>query len=206
MKDHIDSRWDPNTLGEILSAFSQTTHLNLNDIDKDTQLAKIGQQCQDLFTSGVVLLIKSESPEIRSLMTDVWNIYHHRHVLMAIGPNVPSLSISVVQNKNGIVQALTFAPYAWPQMVKQDPSMELGAILSIGSQVVDYYNEKLLSKEDSRISKERALSYEAEYLRLIKRDGVALNQYQEDVLVKYPNGFDPSFAYSRKAIAIPGTA
>jgi hypothetical protein len=205
MDDHIDSRLDPQKLGEILSAFRSSTHLHLEDMDEENPLAKIGRECQELFTSGVIVLRKSV-PVISSLMADVWDIYHYRHVVMAIGPNVPSLSISVVQDGKGIIHALTFAPYAWPQMAKEDPSMELGAILSIGSQVVDYYNDKLLSKEDSKRSKERALSYEAEYLRLIKLGGATLNGYQEDVLTKYPNGFDPSFAYPRRAVVAPGFA
>jgi len=205
MDSHIDSRWSPETLSDILSAFRSSQQLNLDEMDADNPLAKLGVQCQNLFTSGVIVLRESGSPIISSLMVDVWNIYHHRHVVMAIGPNVPSLSISVVQDSKGIIHALTFAPYAWPQMVKEDPSMELGAILSIGSQVVDYYNNKLLSQEDSSTSKQRALSYEAEFLRLLKRGGSVLNGYQEDVLLKYPNGFDPVFSYPRKQVAIPGS-
>lgn len=201
MENNIDSRFDSKTLDEIRAAFKNQR--TLEDLDKDSPLAKIGRDCQELFTSGVAILCKSV-PVISNLMLDVWEIFNYQHVVMAIGPNVPALAISVVQDSNGMIQALTFATYSWPQMAKEDPSMELGAIVYVGSQVVDYYNNKLLSQEDNIISKQRALSYEAEYLLLLKRDGMFLNEYQEDVIAQYPNGFDQSLSYVRRAVVAPG--
>jgi hypothetical protein len=205
MEDHIDSRYDAKTLGEILSAFRTKEPLRLENLDGENPLAKIGRACEDLFTSGVIALRKSGNPIISDLMADVWDIFHYRHVVMAIGPNVPSLAISVIMD-HGVIKAITFAPWAWPLMVKEDPSMELGSIIVVGSQVVDFYNNKILAKEDSIVSKQRSLAYEAEYLLALRNGGHNLNGYQLDVLEKYPNGFDSSFAYPRKAVVVPGSA
>lgn len=191
-------------LVQIIAAFSGA-HQNLVDLDPKDPLAQIGRTCEKLFTLGVATLSKFGNPVIQDLMSYVWDVYHYRHVAMAIGPNVPSLSMTVAQSrKTGDIQALTFAPHNWPEMVAQDPVMQLGAIIAMGSQATDFYNNKILSKEDSLVVKERALSYEAEYLKMI--EGHPFNEYQQEVLAKYPNGFDASFSYQRKPIATPETS
>jgi hypothetical protein len=204
----IDSRWAQQTLAEIVNAFGSTNAVSINELDGDTPLAKRGRECEQLFTSGVIQLrMMKDLPLITDLMADVWGIYHYRHVVMALGPDVPSPCIAVVQRvKDGIFQALTFVPYAWPEMIKADPTHELGAIITVGSQSVDFYNNKLLSEEDSKISKKRSLSYEAEFIHILSLSGHNLNDYQKQVLAKYPNGFDSSLAYARKPVAVPYSA
>jgi hypothetical protein len=203
-RDDIDPRWTSKALGEIMSAFSDAKPMKIDDIKDDT-LSKRCRMCEYLFTTGTIHLREMGNPIIKNLMINIWGIYHNRHVVMAMGPDVPALSIAVIERR-GVVQALTFAPYAWPEMVEADPTMELGAIVVVGSQAVDFYNNRLTSPDESKISKERSLSYEAELLILFREMGHSLNGYQKDVLTKYPNGFDSSFAYPMKAVNSPGSA
>ena len=201
---NIDSRWAKETLDEIIGAFECTDPISINEID-DSAWADRCKKCEQLFTSGVAALrMMKNIPVINDLMSNVWDIFHHRHIILGMGPNVPSLSLAIVQGKNGLLQALAFAPHAWPEMVDEDAPHELGAIIAVGSQAVDFYNSKILSDNDSKVSKERSLSYEAEFILMLDSNGHTLNEYQRQVLNKYPNGFDRSFAYTRKVVSAPG--
>lgn len=83
-------------------------------------------------------------------------------------------------------------------MVRKDPLMQLGAIIANGSQCVDYYNDLIKSREDVRATKNRAESYEAEYLLMLGDH--TLNEYQKGIRSLYPKGFDPILGYPRKPI------
>jgi hypothetical protein len=198
--ENIDSRWDQQTLGDIIGAFNHIDEIG------DSQWEDRCRKCEQLFTSGVATLrMMKILPVISDLMANVWDIYHYRHVVLGMGPNVPTLCFAIVE-KNKMLQALTFAPYVWPEMIEADSSHELGSIITVGSQAVDFYNNKILSFDDSKVSKERSLSYEAEFIHMLARNGHTLNEYQKGVLSKYPNGFDSSFAYPKKAVAVPSNA
>lgn len=182
---------------EVLAAFNCDKPQLLNNMDPSDPFAQKARRSQDLFTRGVHTLKIIDNPIITGLMSYVWDIFHHRHVLMAVGPDVPTLSFAIVSKEGGGFQALVFAPYNWPDMVKEDPRMQLGAILANGSQCADFYNNLITSPESFEISRRRSNSYEAEYLLMLDNP---LNEYQKSVLALYPKGWDPTLGYVRKPV------
>jgi hypothetical protein len=191
---------DKKLIAEVLSAFvpDNPNQHHLRDMNPTDDLAQRGFVFEQAFTAGVDTLRRFQNAAISDLMSYVWDIYHYNHVMMALGPNIPSLSIAVTGTK-GNLRALTFVPHNWAEMIKEDPVMQLGAVLFVGSQATDFYNNRFATKEESLLSRVRATSYEAEYLRLIQ-DSSKLNDYQQSVLAKYPNGFDTSLTYTRRPV------
>jgi hypothetical protein len=185
------------TLLEVLAAFNCEKPQLLNNMDPSDPSTQKARTAQDLFTGGVHVLRTIENPVISGLMSYVWDLFHHRHVLLAMGPDVPSLSFALAGGEGGL-KALVFAPHNWPEMVRKDPLMQLGAIIANGSQCVDYYNDLIKSREDVRATKNRAESYEAEYLLMLGDH--PLNEYQKGIRALYPKGFDPILGYPRKPI------
>lgn len=185
------------TILEVLAAFNCDKPQYLNNMDPSDPFTQRARLSQDLFTGGVHALRIINNPIISGLMSYVWDIFHHRHVLMAMGPDVPTLSFAVAGKDGGGLQALVFAPYNWPDMVKEDPLMQLGAIIANGSQSADFYNGLINSPESIDTARNRANSYEAEFLLMLDSQ---LNEYQKGILAAYPKGFDPILGYVRKPI------
>lgn len=175
-------------LDEIVAAFGDT-QVNIADLPADDPTAKIGKACENLFTGGVgVLRSNIPNDRIRALGRVVWDLVGHKQVLVAIGPDVPSLSFTVMQIK-ALHQAIVLIPKGWPKMVEDDPFMQLGAILFVGAQVVDFYNDRLLGDNGAR---RRWHAYEAELLRTLKATLPSWkpNEYQCEVLANFPEGLD----------------
>jgi len=183
---------------EVLAAFNCEKPQYLSNMDQNDPFAQKALWAQNLFTGGVAALIALDNRILSDLMSYTWDVFHHRHVVLAMGPNVPSLSFALAGGKDG-TKALVFAPHNWVDMVKEDPLMQLGAIIFVSSQAVDYYNGILTGRIDAAIAKDRAKSYEAEYLRMMMLNH-RLNEYQRSILVKYPDGFDSTKAYARKPV------
>lgn len=186
------------TLLEVLAAFNCESPKFLSGMDQTDPFAQRAKLSEGLFTAGVHALRLIGNPIINGLMSYVWGIFHHRHILLAMGPDVPSLSFAVASKKGGGLQALVFAPHNWPDMVKEDPLMQLGAIVANGSQCTDFYNGLINGQEGIDNARIRANSYEAEYLRML--DNHPLNEYQKGILTLYPKGWDPLLSYARKPI------
>lgn len=186
------------TILEVLAAFNCEKPRLLNNMDPSDPFAQKARMAQDMFTGGVHALRILNNPIISELMSYVWDLFHHRHVLMAMGPDVPTLSFALASKDGGGLQALVFAPHNWPDMVKEDPLMQLGAIIANGSQCTDYYNGRIRSQEGVSTARIRANSYEAEYLLML--EGQPLNEYQRSILTLYPKGWDPLLGYPRKPI------
>jgi hypothetical protein len=92
-------------------------------------------------------------------------------------------------------------PHEWLDQISQDPLLQMGAIVFVGSQIVDFHNERIgVSPEQAAISIKRARAYEAEYLLTLRKvsSTVTLNDYQHRVLQEYPSGLmTPSVALDR---------
>lgn len=186
------------TILEVLAAFNCEKPQYLSNMDQNDLFAQKALWAQNLFTGGVITLKALDNPIISSLMSYVWDVFHHRHVIMAMGPNVPTLSFALARGEEGL-KALVFAPHNWADMVKGDPLMQLGAIITNGSQAVDYYNGLITGRIDIAIARDRAESYEAEYLKMMKKSH-PFNEYQWSILAKFPDGFDSTKAYERKLV------
>ena len=173
---------------EVVAAFAGT-QVNVADLPEGDPTAKIGKVCESLFTGGVdVLRSIVPNDRIRALGRVVWDLVSHKQVLVAIGPDVPSLSFTVMRIKE-LHQAHVLIPRSWSQMVADDPFMQLGAILFVGAQAVDFYNDRLI---DDRGAHRRWHAYEAELLRTLRTSLLRWepNEYQREILVRYPDGLD----------------
>lgn len=177
------------TLLDVFVAAFGDTQVNVADLPEDDPNAKLGKTCESLFTDGVAAL-RSIVPNdrIRALGRVIWDLVGGKQVLVAIGPDVPSLSFTVMQD-NDLHQAIILIPKGWPKMVADDPFMQLGAILFVGAQVVDFYNDRLF---DDKGARRRWHAYEAELLRTLKTSLPRWkpNEYQCKILARFPDGLD----------------
>lgn len=177
-------------LKEVLGAFG-AMQVNVDDLPESDSTAEVAKVCARLFTEGVETL-RSIVPNdrVRALARVVWDLVGHKRVLVALGPNVPTLSFTAVQRQgNGVVQGIVLIPKLWSRMVEDDPFMQLGAILFVGAQVVDFHNDRLFHDPGAR---SRWHAYEAELLRTLgqKLPSWEPNGYQREVLAKFPAGLD----------------
>ena len=175
-------------LEQAVAAFGGT-HVRVADLPDDDPTAKIGRECESLFTGGVeVLRSIVPSDRIRSIGSVIWDLVGHKQVLVAIGPDVPTLSFTVMKLKE-LHQAIVLIPKKWSQMVTEEPFMQLGAILFVGAQAVDFYNDRLIGDKGARV---RWQAYEAELLLAIREalPKWSPNEYQQQILAKYPAGLD----------------
>ena len=184
---------------EVFTAFNCENPQHLRSTNQIDPFIQKALWAQSLFTGGVTALKSWDNPVISDLMSYVWDVFHHHHVSMVMGPDVSVLSFALARGKEGL-KAIIFAPHNWADMVKGDPLMQLGAIITNGSQAVDYYNGLITGRIDIAIARDRAESYEAEYLKMMKKSH-PLNEYQWSILAKYPDGFDSTKAYERKLVA-----
>ena len=179
----------PGLLEQILGAF-KAPQVNIAELPADDPIAQIGNVCERLFTDGVdVLRSLIPNDRIRALARVVWDLIGNKHALVALGPDVPTLSFTAMRLRSE-VRGIVLIPKSWPQMVEEDGSfMQLGAILFVGAQVVDFYNDRLFGDPAAR---GRWHAYEAELLRTLRQllPSWKPNDYQRQALEKYPDGLD----------------
>lgn len=172
---------------EIVGAFA-ATQVNIKDLPSDDPRAQVGAVCEELFTAGVDML-RSIIPNdrVRAIARVIWDLVGRKHVLVALGPDVPTLSFTAMRF-DGEVKGLILMPKKWPQMVDDEPFMQLGAILFVGVQAVDFDNDQLIGNADAPM---RCRAYEAELLRtLTQMPDFRPNSYQRQVMAEYPSGLD----------------
>jgi hypothetical protein len=153
--------------------------------DLDDDLGHKGEQIARCFTT-IIGMLKNDTYvnnlPINLLANDVWSIVGNNLCLTAVHPGVQSLSFVVV--KKELLTAAVLIPLNFVEMCKEQPYHQFGGVVFVGSQVVDFYNEKL------EHSPYRAQAYEVEYILAIQRryaDFVP-DDYQQDILKKWPNG------------------
>lgn len=176
-------------LEQILASFVAKS-VNVDDLPDDDPTAKLGKRCGELFTDGVdVLRSLIPNDRIRAIARVVWDLVGNKHVLITLGPDVPTLSFTAMRHGN-VLQGLVMIPKEWPQMVENDTSfMQLGAILFVGVQIVDFCNDRLLGDQDAAA---RTRAYEAELLITLRQTLPSWkpNDYQRQILARYPDGLD----------------
>lgn len=182
-------------LAEVVSAFTRTDAKRIDELGPEE--ATRASLCEVFFTASVRTMMAMDSEVLRELGEYAWKVFGRGHVKLAMGPDVPSLSIAVVKI-GGFPRALVFAPLDWPEMADEDPVMQFGAVITAASQAVDFYNGMVPPRESGDRMKRRSLSYEAEYLKML--DPGMLNDYQKDVLKQFPRGFDRHLSYPRKPV------
>lgn len=141
------------------------------------------------FTSGVLLMRAFPVEQIRTLANNVWDVVHHKHVLTAVGPDVPTLTF-IAMRGTGVHSAAFVLPHRWCEMIQEDEVMQAGALICNGSKAVDYYNGRM---EDREVN-DRAFLYESAFLHNIRgtRPMHEFNDYQKHVMKEFPKGLsDP---------------
>jgi len=174
-------------LAQLMGAFL-SKQVNVDDLPSGDPTARLGKECADLFTNGVATLRAVVPNErIQKLAAVLWDLVGNKYVLVALGPNVPSLTFSVMRVK-GTVQGIVFIPQNWPEMSRTDTFMQLGAVLFVGAQIVDYYNDRLLEPT----ARARWGAYEAELLLLLRQllPDWKPNEYQLEAMQRYPQGLN----------------
>ena len=80
-------------LKEVLGAFG-AMQVNVDDLPESDSTAEVAKVCARLFTEGVETL-RSIVPNdrVRALARVVWDLVGHKRVLVALGPNVPTLRL-----------------------------------------------------------------------------------------------------------------
>ena len=161
----------------------------------------------DAFTQGVDML-RSKFPHkgINELMSMVWDLVGGKIVPLVGGMPVATLVFAVVGKLNDL-QARIFVPDDYVEMVQKDGVHQLGALVFVGSQVVDFWNDKIVPQT---IMIKRAFAYEAEFLHAfdrMSRDvnlGWKPNEYQKKVMHDYPHGIGSQgvFLYEYKPVPV----
>jgi uncharacterized protein (DUF3820 family) len=176
---------DKQLVAEIIASFALPGVQDKDLPEGDPTKIKAKAIC-DAFTSGVGFLRSAFPNEnVRKLMRLVWQICGSKIVPVAMGPNVPTLSFG----KYG-PRAIIFTPSNWIDLIQKDPVCQMGAVVFVGSQAADQYNDRLSTLEQGQESSRRARAYEAEYLHTIRKlaRGHEFNAYQKAVLADMPEG------------------
>jgi len=176
------------TLREEIVAGFTAGQVHVDELPDSDPVAVRGKECAELFAAGVATLrVFIPNERVQALAQMVWDLVGNKRVQVALGPEVPSLTFTAVRVR-GVSQGMVLIPRTWPAMTKEDAFMQLGAILFVGAQVVDFYNDRLIGDPTNRA---RWHAYEAELLfTLVKIWGWRPNEYQLEAMKKYPDGLD----------------
>lgn len=161
------------------------------------------------FTHSVDALKNYPNNYLSSLGCNIWDIFHYGHMRLAVGKTVKNLMIAIVPARflvdlgfNNVKKGnhgVLLAPDNWMDMWVDNPFIQFGSVINIGSQIVDFYNNRLNKYDLPNEIERRARSYEAEY---IKHLSINLNTYQINILKEFPFGFDHKLLYDLKPISI----
>src|SRR5271154_7022345 len=150
---------DTQTVAEMMAAFVNGGQ-RVEKLDADDPLRAQGMRLGERFTEGVGILKNFPNPAIRDLMSMVWDIVCNRLVPIALGPKVPSLTFGAM-GKRDKPDGIIFVPHEWEKMIEEDAVCQLGALVFVGSQAVDYYNGRVGHEPEAMTMRARA--NEAEY-------------------------------------------
>jgi hypothetical protein len=176
------------------------THL-IDDLEVRGDCTHLGE----LFTRLVDALRDQRSCEnvyVNDLLGLTWRLVGNKQVLFAAHSQVPSLSFIVLgqtppQIRQDVLaiglnpplqldkEACFLSPLSWLEQCKTNLTFCLGGLVFNASQCRDFWNNKI----DPKLSRQRAMGYEAEFLHLaMKRQPFKPNDYQHTVMTKYPHG------------------
>lgn len=188
---------DLKLVAELIHGF--THGVKVEKMDQGSEEAKRANRLEKYFTSGVGAIQLIQNPIFPPFARYVWDVFHYRYVVAAVGAPVKSVTFAVMNH-----QAMILLPLDWEQMIKDEPLMQLGALIFSGSQAVDYYNglfaPGVITHASRDVILKRAKNYEAEYLRTLSL--AKMNSYQEKVLKECPV-FDTSLLYELKPVEPP---
>src|ERR1700744_3092368 len=131
----------------------------LEEVPEDDRVRR-AKDIERVFTLGVNFLCSEfPNPVINRLMGIVSDVVGQRVAPVCFGLQVPTLSF-IIAGVNVAPQAMIATPANWVDMVRKDPLTQLGALVYVGSQAVDYANDRYLEERSNVLP--RAKAYEAE--------------------------------------------
>ena len=181
------SQSGPQTPLDALTAL-WSRQIDIKDLPEGDPNAMVGRKCEAIFTDGVDWL-RSRVPNdrLRAIARVIWDLIGKKQVQVAVGP-VDTLTFTVMR-RGSVHHGLVIIPRDWPEQVDAAPITQLGAILFVGAQVVDFYNDRLIADQGAPA---RCHAYEAELLRTLRPllPDWEPCAYQRDLLARYPSGLD----------------
>lgn len=176
----------PQTLETQILSFLQAVHMQ--DLPETDEVRHEAQETGRVFTAGVDFLAKLfPNPAINRLMKAAWDIVGQKIVPVCFGLRVQGLSFIM---ESPAQQPFIATPPTWAKMAHRDPITQIGAQVFVGSQAVDYANDRLQDPSDREKVVLRARAYEAEYLMTVR--GLTPtwepNSYQEGLFRDFPEG------------------
>lgn len=161
---------------------------NASGLSADHPQYEQAKEAEAIFIGGVEFLRSTfPNPCIQRLAGVLWEAVGQKITPVCWGLNVKSLSF-ILAGLRTAPQAMVAVPSNWVKMIGQDPITQLGDLVFVGSQVVDYVHDHFLT--DQANVKPRALAYEAEYLKAVKNLSPSWQpvSYQLEVLEDFPEG------------------
>jgi len=162
-------------------------------IDPKEDMYEIAKSIEDHYLDACNILSKmTEYPLLSKIGIDTKNLIEAGHLRVSISQNFPSLTFFMI-GMGGKTMARIASPMNWIDMSLENPLHEFGAVVFTGSQGIDIHHGRLLIDGSDKI-KQRALSYESEYVKTISPEH--RNDHHKKVIEMYPNGFDSKLKYS----------
>jgi hypothetical protein len=171
---------------QILSFLQATPILDLAPLDPHVCDAR---EIESLFQAGTDFLRKLfPNPVINRLMRATWDTVGNKIVPVCFGFKVPTLAFILESDS---AQPFIATPKKWASMVHRDPITQMGALVFVGSQAVDYAHERIPTHQGEKEKMAlRARAYESEYLSTVRglTPSWEPNRYQEELLREFPEG------------------
>lgn len=148
---------------------------------------------EDEFTDLVVYLSNSKyisSPSITDLMRLFYNLVGSKKTPVGMTESVESLSFYLEKMKEASI-AFVLMPFAWSQILRNNPFLQMGAMVFVASQCKDYWNNRL-TVDTKQVILDRAMAHEAEVLHLFQKNFTNFDptEYQKSVMQKFPSGLN----------------
>lgn len=185
---------------DIVSAMTNPA-IGVGEVENQ-DFAEKADRMQRTFTTGVHFLRAIfPSPTVNDLMAYVWDVVGKKHVPCGVGPEVPTITIASIVSKTNGMRNMILIPHDWLEKVEQNCVYQLGAMVFVGSQATDLFNERLGDVASGDLVR-RARAYESEFLHTVQKTVPEFvpNDYQKSVMSDFPNGLPRDLVYTRKPI------
>jgi len=145
------------------------------------------------FTASVHFLrYHQPNARVSKLADMIWDIVGNRIVVVSATNTVDEISFLVLQKSAARdVLATILVPERWLDAVVDRPAEQMGGVVFVGSQAVDFYNGKIDGTNQARGEVvARSLAYEADFILTAQKElpALVLTQGQKTALKRYPEG------------------